>query len=263
MISYLNGNTFAAVGNLSQTSHMLLNAEIDSEENVWIVDRVFITLHQSIREIERISLELQLDASIDLCVDCLELMTRHRAVPSQYIMKHADSERLSWSLSSVVRAFTSQMQSRVVMVFDGRNSKYVTSDDTTFGQAVDDAFPKAAEEISEAGKCLALHRFTASVFHLMRAMELAVARLSEAIGTGKSTDKEWGKILSDIGSAIKEMPTGSERDRWSESHTHLYHVKQAWRNDTMHPKKTYTEEEAQSVFDAVRSFMVHLAALVT
>lgn len=262
MISYLNGNTFAAVGNLSQTAHMLHGVEGNPNGEVGIISSVFITLHQSVCEVERIAKELDLDATIDCAKDCIDLLMRHRAGETSYFMDPADCERLSWSLNSLVRAFTSQMQSRVVMVFDSRNSKFVTSDDPPFGKEVDDAFPKASEEISEGAKCLALQRNTAAVFHLMRAMELSVARLSEAIGTGKTTDKEWGKILSDIEVAIKAMPKGAERDQWSESHTHLYHVKQAWRNTTMHPKKTYTDQQAQSVFDAVRSFMVHLAPLV-
>ena len=32
--------------------------------------------------------------------------------------------------------------------------------------------------------------------------------------------------------------------------SNLYHVKLAWRNEVMHPKQTYTEEEALEVFAA-------------
>ena len=59
------------------------------------------------------------------------------------------------------------------------------------------------------------------------------------------------------------MPKGRNRDTWSNVHSHLYHVKQTWRNDTMHPKTTYTETEAAAVFDAVRSFMVELVPMLT
>lgn len=262
MISYLSGNTFAAVGNISQFSNMLHDVEPTGVNQVGIPDSQFITLHSSVKEVERIAVELGLDATIDIARDCIELMVRHEFTPSHYILSQADAERLCWSLGALVRCLTSQLQSRAVIVFDSRNSKFITSDDPPFGKCVDDAFPKASEEVSEGAKCLALQRNTACVFHLMRAMELSVARLAEAIPTGKPTDKEWGKILSDIGAAIEAMPRGAKRNQWSESHSHLYHVKQAWRNDTMHPKKTYTDEQAQAVFDAVRSFMVHLAPLV-
>jgi HEPN domain-containing protein len=122
------------------------------------------------------------------------------------------------------------------------------------------------EDIEEAAKALALQRPTACVFHLMRAMEIAVKRLGKRVGV-QNVDKEWGKILSDIGKGIEAMPFKTEaekrkRNRWSEVHTHLYHVKQAWRNDTMHPKQTYTREQAHEVFQACRVFMDRLADLV-
>ena len=221
------------------------------------------TLEENVNEILRVATESGLDATVDMARTCLGLLTKARAVDAaSFEIQKSDAKRLGWSFASLNRTLAAQMQSRVVVVFDSRNSKYIAADDPPFVADVDDAFPKAAEEISKAAKCLALQRNTACVFHLMRAMELAVARLADAIGTGKPTDKEWGKILSGIGQAIEALPKGSERDRWSESHSHLYHVKQAWRNDTMHPKKTYSEEQSQAVFDAVRSFLTHLAPLV-
>jgi hypothetical protein len=92
-------------------------------------------------------------------------------------------------------------------------------------------------------------------------MESCVKVLAAELGV-ENVEKEWGKLLSDIGGKIEAMPKGDKRNRWSESHTHLYHVKQAWRNDTMHPKKTYTGEEAAAITVAVRSFVTHLAGLI-
>lgn len=135
-----------------------------------------------------------------------------------------------------------------------------------FGAKVSAKFPKAIEDIEEASKCLALQRPTACVFHLMRAMEIVVKRLGKRLGV-KNVEKEWGKILSDIDSAIRAMPDANEKEkrkksRWSEARANLYHVKQAWRNETMHPKQTYTREQAHEVFAATRTFMSHLAGLL-
>jgi hypothetical protein len=95
----------------------------------------------------------------------------------------------------------------------------------------------------------------------MRAMEAAVQRLSAELGI-RNINREWGKLLSDIGGKIENMPKGEKRDDWSQVHANLYHVKQAWRNDTMHPKATYTEEEAREVFEAMKAFMRKLASLL-
>jgi HEPN domain-containing protein len=130
-----------------------------------------------------------------------------------------------------------------------------------FGAEVEARIAKANDDIAEAGKCFATGRYTASVFHLMRAMEAAVQRLSAELGI-RNINREWGKLLSDIGGKIENMPKGEKRDDWSQVHANLYHVKQAWRNDTMHPKATYTEEEAREVFEAMKAFMRKLASLL-
>jgi hypothetical protein len=49
------------------------------------------------------------------------------------------------------------------------------------------------------------------------------------------------------------------RNRYAEASAHLRIVKDAWRNDVMHPKESYTEEEAERVFRNVKDFMVHMA----
>ena len=148
---------------------------------------------------------------------------------------------------------------------DQRDVPYYQTKDI-FGPKVAAKFRKASEDIEEAGKCIALQRPTASVFHLMRAMEVVVQRLGKKLGVA-NVDKEWGKILSDIGRAIEAMPKYTEtekrkRARWSEANANLYHVKQAWRNETMHPKQTYTRDQALEVFQATRVFMNHLAGLL-
>lgn len=221
------------------------------------------SIRRDLAELERVASELNLDATLHYVRYSLELFSRglvgHHG---ELMLPRNHSERLASCLESIRTSFLVQMNSKLVLVFDSKHLEYIRPNGPLFGYEVEDAFPKASEEITEAAMCLAFHRPTAAVFHLMRAMELAVQRLAEALGKAKPTEKVWGVILADIHKAIEEMPKGPARDAWSASHTHLYHVKQAWRNDTMHPKTTYTEEQAQDVFDAVRSFMAHLAPLV-
>ena len=95
----------------------------------------------------------------------------------------------------------------------------------------------------------------------MRAMEGAVQTLSSHLDI-HNVNREWGKLLSDISRKIESMPKGENRNNWSQVHANLYHVKQAWRNETMHPKATYTEEESNEVFSAMKAFMRHLATML-
>jgi HEPN domain-containing protein len=130
-----------------------------------------------------------------------------------------------------------------------------------FSETIDAKFPKTISDTENAGKCLAIGQGTACVFHLMRAMESAIQALCERLGIS-NTNREWGKLLSDLHKKIEEMDKGAARNAWSESHAHLYHVKQAWRNDTMHPNEKYTDDEALEVYRAVKAFMSHLATLI-
>jgi HEPN domain-containing protein len=154
-----------------------------------------------------------------------------------------------------------ELNSRSFLALNGKEMGLFAPPNPLFGEDVSSVFSTAAEDIEEAGKCLALGRYTAAVFHLMRAMEAAVKRLASKLNVVK-IDIEWGKLLGAINDQVKLLPKGDEKDMWSENVSLLYHVKQAWRNDTMHPKNTYTEEQANEIFAAVRSFMKNLAPLV-
>jgi hypothetical protein len=48
---------------------------------------------------------------------------------------------------------------------------------------------------------------------------------------------------------------------FQEAAAYLHHVKDAWRNQVMHPKDIYTTEEAERVFANVDAFMEKLLAL--
>jgi len=129
-------------------------------------------------------------------------------------------------------------------------------------------FPRAIPDIEEAGKCLALERGTACVFHLMRVMELGLQDFATVLGVPRGImEKPWGSILGNVDKAIAGLPSTSPaekayRNDCSEAAVHLRHVKDAWRNDVMHPRESYTPEQAQEVFVSVRPFMNSLAALL-
>lgn len=140
-----------------------------------------------------------------------------------------------------------------------------------FGEAVSDKFPKAITDIQEASKCLAVGRFTACVFHLMRVMELSVQYLGGKLNQSNTNEGEWQTILNKVNGAIKRMsnpPTRltskqkAERDTYAEAAVYLENVKNAWRNNVMHPKASYTEEEAEEIFRTVKAYMQHLATIL-
>jgi hypothetical protein len=131
---------------------------------------------------------------------------------------------------------------------------------------------RPAEDMAEAAKCFAFARYTACVFHLMRVMEAALPRLARVLGLTLNLDRPWGQILRDIDAAVAVLPgapggapgTPAQRARHVRLAgvcAYLHHVKDAWRNTTMHPKRTYTEEEARHLFHNVLAFTQSLHGL--
>ncbi|MDZ4057806.1 MAG: hypothetical protein U1D69_12775, partial [Polynucleobacter sp.] len=117
-----------------------------------------------------------------------------------------------------------------------------------FGEAVHKNFPKAAPEIAESGRCFAVGRYTASVFHLMRATEPALDALSLRLKVDDiKNNPSWGSILAAIQSRINEMPKGSEKDFFQGIWRSIDGIKNVWRNRTMHFDKTFNREEAEAV----------------
>lgn len=137
-----------------------------------------------------------------------------------------------------------------------------------FGDLVASGYPSAYQEIEEAGKCLALGRATACVFHLMRTMEIGIRAVAKGLkipDPTKSAERNWAFILRKVREAIEA------RQRWrrkadkafyEEAAAHLDSVKNPWRNATMHVQKTYTEEEAENIFYIVRAFMMKIASRI-
>lgn len=68
------------------------------------------------------------------------------------------------------------------------------------------AFPNASFEIEEAAKCCALSRYTASVFHCMRALEWGIKALCALLDVPDATkpvERNWGIVLRAIHAAIE------------------------------------------------------------
>jgi hypothetical protein len=108
-----------------------------------------------------------------------------------------------------------------------------------------------------------VNRPTASVFHLMRIMEIGVRRFGDVLGVQLPDDKNWQNILDEINKAIKALDQKAPlTKKYAGASAHLYNVKLASRNEVMHPKQTYTPDEARRVFDATDAFIRDLANLI-
>lgn len=160
-----------------------------------------------------------------------------------------------------------EIETRYICAISPNSTTFLKRERSILNSQVEAAFPDAIFDLHEAADCIGFSRYTAAVFHLMRAMESAITKvglkLNATVIGSNGKNLPWGILISNIGAKISAMEAGNEKEGWQSTHAMLYSVKEAWRNDTMHPKQTYTEEEAVEVFDAVKSFMRRLAGQVT
>ena len=130
-------------------------------------------------------------------------------------------------------------------------------------QDVLSAFPSTLVDVEEAGRCFALGRYTASVFHSMRILEIGLAALGQEFGV--ATDRtNWGEIIQNIQNAIeaKSIAQGAgwaDQQFYSEATQDFRFFKDAWRNHVMHVRLPVDEEKAKVIGHSVRHFMSHLA----
>jgi hypothetical protein len=156
---------------------------------------------------------------------------------------------------------TDELQDKLFFYIPSKAAKRYL-DEKPFGEAVAEKFPDLTEEIAEASKCLALDRFTACVFHLMRTLDPLVRRFCQQLGAKEVNS--WGPMLTNIQAEIDLLRPDDERRRaYHEAAIHLRNVKDAWRNPTMHEvKQAYTEEEADRVFNNVKDFVCCLVDIL-
>lgn len=162
----------------------------------------------------------------------------------------------------VLHAFSSEMDARIVFVMSTAHADFYSPVEPLFGRSVEHAFPSASADISEAGKCRSLGRWTACVMHLMRALEPALLALQAEVQVN-APKEQWDQIINQIEAKIREISGrthGKVNEQWySEAASHFRLIKNAWRNRAQHLHDRYDEERAVEIYNSVQAFMRHLA----
>jgi hypothetical protein len=170
------------------------------------------------------------------------------------------------ALTSALREFENTIRREMASCFffhmPSKQAEYYQKN-MLFGARVDVRIPATQFDITEAGNCYAMGRGTACVFHLMRVMEIGVQKLGELLGVPLAEEKNWQVILDLVNKAVKSLPPNAPRTvALGQVAAHLFNVKIGWRNPVMHPRETYTLEEAGNLIGNVKAFMVTLSTLL-
>jgi hypothetical protein len=176
-------------------------------------------------------------------------------------------------LDEISNTLRRELTSATILSLETREQAYYAPHAPLFGSDVSTKFASAgAFEIEEAAKCLALGRSTASVFHLMRIMEIAIRAVARCLGIPdpiKPAERNWGKILNAIKDDLDAHGGRSPSKNWTQAndeeffagaYASLDAVRVAWRNPTMHVENKYADTEAEHIFIAVKGFMMKLAS---
>ncbi len=156
---------------------------------------------------------------------------------------------------------------RFVFVLTSERSPYFHRD---FGTDVAQRFPEAQKEIKEAHGCYALGRDTASVFHLMRAVEHALRAL--IIGVGGMVRQvplnyeDWNYLVEQVDSCWK-VPIEAWGHSVERTHARTFFKRvvadlnafKDERNIVMHTRRSYDGPSALGVFNRVGDWFGLLA----
>jgi hypothetical protein len=223
------------------------------------------TIKSSLAGAKHLTDQFDLPVTRQIADNCIvEFIKRLQWVDDRqdYAIELQDAAIIGHGLAHLWLTLRSELQNIIIFRMDSKYSNLALENESQNEIIISNELPDVIEDLQEARRCLAFSLPTACVFHLMRAMEFSVSEISKKLGN-EIKDERWGILLGQIHRKIQQLPKGKNKNDWSEIHALLFHVKQAWRNSTMHPKKTYTDDEAKRIYDAVISFMVHLSPLLS
>lgn len=156
-----------------------------------------------------------------------------------------------------------QLKSRLFLFVEPSRAKYYRQPQL-FGAELNDNFPGAIDDIEDAGSCLSLNQGTACVMHLMRVMEVGLKSLAKELKIPYAPS--WESYLTQIEKNIAAKHA-TKSTKWKKNEKFyrdisgdLMTIKQAWRNPTMHIDRRYNQEEAEQIFNAVKTLMQRMAA---
>jgi hypothetical protein len=178
-----------------------------------------------------------------------------------------DSQRLRYAVlyeevRHLHKYFERELEAAKLLALNPEGARFYDGAVAMFGDDTIKAFPSIAAEVDEAGKCLALERPAAAIFHLMRVVEIGLRCLAKPIGMA-GANPDWGQVIRAVDDYIK-LPKPQRALPIDDSFlagvsAQMHAVKLAWRNQAMHVDATFGLANARDIFSATKSLMQHLA----
>ncbi|MCY4421358.1 MAG: hypothetical protein OXC42_08980 [Gammaproteobacteria bacterium] len=153
-----------------------------------------------------------------------------------------------------------ELEISLLYYFNSKEKERIKQTGKVFGTEVWKKLPEARDELNEAVSCMGFSRWTASVCHMMRAIECVLHVISDRLGVTVKPNWNWGTIIREIDKKIETMPKGDEKDYWFDVKLHILCIKNC-RLKSMHVRAGYMfgQEDAEKIYQAVKGFLQSLA----
>lgn len=211
------------------------------------------TVYQVLRLTEAQCREIGLTVSATMAEESLAVLSS---------VKPTDNTLILGEMETLHDTIEGELKSILFLRVSPEFAKYYQTPQL-FGPDVSDKFSSAIRDIEAGGKALAAGLGTASVYHMMRVMEVGLRALAKPLGIpyAPSWESYLTQIDKKIGQKHKTKGVKWKRDEpfFRDAYGDLVAVKIAWRNPTMHIVRHYDQEDAEDVLRAVRRFMKRLA----
>ena len=204
------------------------------------------------------SLDVTYEAATLFCAD----LQRATKVDSGWTFDLSAVLRCENSLRQLIGCLRNEAKTKVAMILPPGKMHLYAPPAPLWGDAIRGKFPSAMYDVNEAGKCLALGRASATVFHLMHIVEIALRAVHACLGLTPPDNPSWGIRLKDIRDerVRRGDRSWSENDYFQDIYSRLDAIKDAYRDPTIHVETIHTEEEADLIFKNTEALMKKIAS---
>jgi len=218
-----------------------------------------------------------LQISADLGLHAAERRTSLFLRDMNSLVQRRDQDGIAQAVDEIERLLQADM---VEVCFESIPLSRTDYYNAGFGAEVADAFPSAMDDIREGNTCFALSRYTACVFHMMRAAEVALRVLAWDRRTLTKQDAkvtEWNTLIESLSTVIDEMgklPRATWRSpQIRDTQLRFYHEAMlefrsfnvVYRRHVSHARDNghYDEGQTQSVREHTEAFLRILARKIS
>jgi hypothetical protein len=204
--------------------------------------------------------DLQLDSPLDeLC--------RIRAAVTKADTEPVTIEYMGSWVFDVTKRLQDELYRRKFYYLDPEHAAYFCEAHQILSEGALKCFPDTSRDVEEAAKSFALGRNTACVFHLMRVMEHGMNALAKELGVVHEY-KTWEKKIEKMATALTDelrkpyaptSPLAGRMEFFKQATERLTAVQHALRNETMHARSHYGQDDARDIYRSVLRFMEQLA----